>query len=506
MLTDPLNACLRSAWLPRFGLVLLCYPLFFYGLGDRDLWSSHEARSAQNAQGILDGGSWLLPRLFDGRVEMQKPPLFYWTVSVIGIVSGGELTPFLVRLPAALAGLLLVLAVHEVLRRRGRPEAGLLAGVMLSTMLRFTWISRVARIDMPLSFSIGLALMAFYLGCRARERDAWWVSRRWWLLGYFAIAVALLLKGPIGLILVAVGAGAYLLCERRHLGAALLSFAWGLPLVLTIVGPWYWLANESTQGEFAQEFLWRHNLQRGLGGDEQLDSHVHPCWYYLFHLGADIFPWSLVLPWTVWQSWRQRLWRKDAELAFGALWFLGMLFFLSMMKYKRPEYLLPAYPGLAIWFGGYFSPKHSQRGNELNQVPTRWLVPGVVSLAIAMSVGWIVYIGWVMPKLEPARELRSFAYEARQRVPQPGLILIFRVDSHALVYHLGRPTERLWEWENLDIWACQPTKMYVIMPQSWAGQWQEFLEAGRLYPVLTTDDVAGMPHEDKLVLFCTQPP
>src|SRR6266498_5001398 len=61
-------------------LLVLATFLFFYRLGERDLWSSHEARAAQNAQNMLDDGSWGLPRLHDRRPELQKPPLFYWLV------------------------------------------------------------------------------------------------------------------------------------------------------------------------------------------------------------------------------------------------------------------------------------------------------------------------------------------------------------------------------------------------------------------------------------------
>jgi 4-amino-4-deoxy-L-arabinose transferase-like glycosyltransferase len=499
MLTQslPLNG-----WWPRLLLLLLSYPLFFFGLGDRDLWSSHEARAAQDAQGILDDGNWLLPHLYDRRVEMQKPPLYYWAAALAGKMAGGEVTPLLVRLPAALAGLFSILAVYELLRRRGQPWAGLLAALILATMLRFTWDSRVARIDIPLSLVVTVAMLTLYLGCQARLQQRWWASRGWWALGYLSMAASLLLKGPIGLLLVAAGAGPYLLWERRHLRGVQLSLLWGIPLMLAVVGPWFWMANEATQGEFAREFLWRHNFQRGLGGDDQLDSHLHPWWHYLARLWFDMAPWSLLLPWAAWQCWRLRFWREKPEAVFGGLWFLGMLCFLSLMKYKRAEYLLPAYPGMALFLGTLLE----HRLQAFSWPRLKWAMTGLATLVLVSAGGWAVYASYVVPQLEPTREMRSFAQAVRQRVPRPAMVLIFRVDSHALAYHLGKPVELLWQWENLDIWACQPTKVYVIMPQQWAEQWPQFLEAGHLYPVLTSDEVSAVPREDKLVLFCTQPP
>src|SRR4051812_27273302 len=109
---------------PCFGLCLFCGLLFLSGLARRDLTSSHEARAAQNAQMILDEGAWLVPRLFDGHLELQKPPLYYWLVALIAWVRGVPVDAWAVRLPAALAGLTTVLILYGLGVRTGRPLAG----------------------------------------------------------------------------------------------------------------------------------------------------------------------------------------------------------------------------------------------------------------------------------------------------------------------------------------------------------------------------------------------
>src|SRR5207237_5421308 len=107
--------------------------LFFHRLGHRELYSSHEARAAQNAQRILDTGEWGLPVLFDGQADLQKPPGYYWLVAAVGWLNGGRVDPWAARLPAALAGLLTVLMVFGFLRREGRPTAAWVAAVALAT-------------------------------------------------------------------------------------------------------------------------------------------------------------------------------------------------------------------------------------------------------------------------------------------------------------------------------------------------------------------------------------
>src|SRR5262249_43206113 len=164
-------------------VLLLCLvpavALFFWRLGDRDLWSSHEARAAMDASSLLEPGSDGLPRLHDGRLELQKPPLYYWLVAGIAWLTGG-VDGLAVRLPAA-AGVVAVVTLALALGWR-RPVAGLVAGLVLATGIHFPWLARIGRIDMPLTLTVTTAALAFALALRSH--------RPWPLLlaGYLACA------------------------------------------------------------------------------------------------------------------------------------------------------------------------------------------------------------------------------------------------------------------------------------------------------------------------------
>src|SRR6516162_9307698 len=115
-------------WLSSF---LLCASvslwlalLFFYGLGKRDLWNSHEARAGMDARAVLDEGRWLVPRLHDGHPELQKPPLYYWCVASAGWIRGGHVDAWAVRLPAAVAGVGCLGVLTLLGWRRGRLAEG----------------------------------------------------------------------------------------------------------------------------------------------------------------------------------------------------------------------------------------------------------------------------------------------------------------------------------------------------------------------------------------------
>jgi 4-amino-4-deoxy-L-arabinose transferase-like glycosyltransferase len=511
----------RPAVAAIFSMIVLCvlsYPLFFHHLAERDLWSSHEGRAAQDASVILETGRWGLPRLYNGWAELQKPPLYYWLVAAIGKLRDGVVDGWSVRLPATLAAVGSMLFVLFFGWRRGRPVAGLLAGLFLATMAHFTWMARVGRIDTPLSLAVAVTLGCYYLAYEARRQGGRLVAG-WLVLAYVAMAVAVHLKGPVGVMLPAVVIALHQLFEGeftkgeaawprwkrvlRSLPRVVHSLGlwWGLPLVLLLVLPWFLWVNHETHNEFFRVFFLRHNLQRGLGGDEQFEAHFHPWWFYASRLAIDLQPWSMLLPLAVWFLWRRGWWRADPDARFGAVWFVSIVVLLSIFEYKRADYLLPAYPGAALLLGCV-----ADRWLEaLASWKRRMAWSAFAAIALALAVGWMIYVDALLPRWETAREHRSFAEEVRRRVPRPGLVILFRVEVHDFVYHLGRSVDRIWEWENLDIWACQPVPVYVVMPESELENWPAQLEAGRLHPIVTNSELVGIPHEQPMVLVCTRP-
>ena len=116
---------------------------------------------------MLDTGEWGLPVLFDGRADLQKPPLYYWMVAAVGWVNGGVVTEWVARFPAALAGLACVLLVYAFLRAEGRPTAAIVAALALVTANHFTGISRI--------------------GVRHRDID---LNPMWYVAGYTRLKLA----------------------------------------------------------------------------------------------------------------------------------------------------------------------------------------------------------------------------------------------------------------------------------------------------------------------------
>jgi 4-amino-4-deoxy-L-arabinose transferase-like glycosyltransferase len=486
-------------------LVPLCWMLFFHHVAVRDLWSSHEARAGMDAQTMLDDGDWVMPRLYNGRPELQKPPLYYWLVALIAKAGGSHVDAWAVRLPAAASALLCVLAVYGFGRLRGRPIAGLVAACILATAVQFTWLARIGRIDMPLTLTTTLAIVGFYVALQ-EERRRW----PWLMLAYLAIAMGILLKGPLGLVLPVGVLSAFLLAEGKRLRIwrparwpgliHRLGLWWGLPLVAILTFPWFIAANQATQGEFFHEFFWHHNFERAAGNSPLFEHHgTHPWWFYGSQFAAEFLPWTPVFAVAVWCFLRWRLWNGDSEARLGMVWLLTIMGLLSLSSFKRADYLLPALPGAALLLGCVAE-------RWLAGAKPAYLIGSFALVLVLCCVGWLIKVNWGLPTEESELSGRPFAEEIRRLAPQPERILFFRTESHVVAFHVGRPLDILVKWELLKAWSARPYASFVVMPVTWFKELPADFPKDRLEVVLYQEDLTGARRHEPLVLLKTRPP
>jgi 4-amino-4-deoxy-L-arabinose transferase-like glycosyltransferase len=385
-----------------------------------------------------------------------------------------------VRMPAALAACGCVLLMFAWGFARGRPLAGFIAALMLATALHFTTLARTGRIDMPLTLTVALSLVSFVQGYQRRQSQGRRAGWGWFLVGYLAIAAGVMLKGPIAVVLpLTVGVAWWVIACRKDgiRSIARYDLHWGIPLVLMLTVPWYWWANWQTDGEWFRVFFWFHNVERGLGTEDKLRA--YPFWFYGPQLLRDLLPWSLLLPLGLIHVWRNR---GDKDACFGAVWLMAMVLLLSCMRFKRADYLLPAFPG-ATWMLGCAAE------SWYRQNPGRRLVVAGFSTIIALIVGlWLGYIAMVIPGLEETRTHRRFAEEVRRHTADK--VFFFQAEAHNVAFRLGPPVRTLLEWENLDVWAAKPQSIHVVMSPECAKEWRQHLKAGTLEVLATSEGLA----------------
>lgn len=486
-----------AAYQPLLFFAFVAFLLFFR-LGHRDLYSSHEARAAQNAQRMLDTGEWGLPILFDGQADLQKPPGYYWLAALAGWLNGGTLTEFETRLPAALAGLLTVLMVFGFLQREGRPTAAWIAAAALATAVHFTAIARTARIDVPLACAVTASLLLLY-------RYSLWAA--------LPIAAGILLKGPIALALIGPTAFLWMLVKPAD------GRRWALPLACTLGVllslPWFLWVNHITQGEFYRVFIVHHHVERFAGTSPALAS--HPWWYYAPRFAVDFLPWTpalLFLCAWMYRGRRAELARRasegcripslarranDVHYRFGLIWFAAMFVVLSTAHFKRADYLLPLYPGAAMALGCAAEAWLATRTARTVRFG-KWTFAVIFGGALA---GWQIMSFVVEPAEQAKEEKRAFATMIREQAPQPNEVLLFRTEPHLLAWHLGRPVLSRVEWHDLRDFCESPGDHFVVLPPEYVWYAQHHVRR-KLVEVARLEDYTADKPPRPLVFLRTE--
>src|SRR5262249_6440258 len=127
------------------------------------------------------------------------------------------------------------------------------------------------------------------------------------------------------------------------------SLAGAVAIGIVIALPWYLWANAETDGDYFRVFFIYHHLNRAFGGAPTLAG--HPWWDYLPRFAADFLPWSPGLAVAIAACFRSDVLKQDRLARLGLVWLLVMIAILSCSRFKRADYLLPAFPGAAIFLG-----------------------------------------------------------------------------------------------------------------------------------------------------------
>jgi 4-amino-4-deoxy-L-arabinose transferase-like glycosyltransferase len=164
--------------------------VFFFHLGSYGLGEPDEARYAEIAREMLSTGSFILPHL-DYVIYIEKPPLLYWTTSLAFHFLGTN--EFAARLVPALSALAGVATTYWFGQRVFDHRRAILAAAILTACPLYATMAQVLTTDMLLTALLSVAFFAGFL--------QWREGGRWWLAAYVAAALAVLTKGPVGVVL-----------------------------------------------------------------------------------------------------------------------------------------------------------------------------------------------------------------------------------------------------------------------------------------------------------------
>ncbi len=365
----------------------------------------------------MQGGSFILPMIDRQGNPARKPQFYAWmltgTMKLLEAGGGEPYTDFVFRIPTILAAGGSVALIYLLGCRWFDRRAGLFAGAFWLTCLHMNKLLYLATTDMLLGF--------WLLGCwfcvdRLTFHPA---GRRWaWLMGFWTCMIAAAITKGWGLVnVVVVGLFLALACGfgpgfsvlrrvRRFRKAKLfvrlvgrrwwamirrVHLGWGLLAMGLVMVP-LWYAMLQIGGQAFREKMYFEVVQRITGTGEHAPhaaSLPGAVWLLYNTLPASIAAVGalLLVPWRRWLG-------RRSPLALPVWWVLAVLLAFGVPAGFRPDYLLPAYAGVALLAGWAVTETARRWDGEVARHVRRVLQavpfvigPAVVGLSAAYLLG-----------------------------------------------------------------------------------------------------------------------
>lgn len=339
---------LRSPWLwLGLGLILVYIQGLFLDIMDVDA-----AQYASISMEMLQNGQWLQVQ-HRGVDYLDKPPLLLWLSGISYALFG--MSNWAYKLPSLLSAFAGVWAVFGFTQRHYSRQKARQAAFMLASCMGMMVITNDVRTDtMLLGFS----------ACAVWQLSEYQATRRWLNLfgGFGFIGLAMLAKGPIGLVMPAFALGTHLLIQRDW--RSIFQWKWlpGLAFTALILGPMCWglwqqfdlhpekVVNEKTGVSGLRFYFWEQSFGR-ITGENVWKNNASGFYFMHVYLWA-FLPWCLLLPSALWRAFRRaNLFQKAAYetqeyYALGG--FLLTFIALSQSQYKLPHYIFITLPWAAV--------------------------------------------------------------------------------------------------------------------------------------------------------------
>jgi hypothetical protein len=317
------------------GVAIFCLVLlYFWGNGTLPVTAPVEVNYAQTAKEMLAAGDWLSPQIY-GNYWYDKPIFFYWELVAAFSVFG--VTDFAARFFPALFATAGLALTYAFARRLYDAQTAFWSTIILGTGVLYAVLAKLILTDMSLFLFFGGTLAAFFIGYRERRRGYFYIA-------YACAGLAVLTKGPIGLLLPGLIILVFLALERDLSALRRICIPTGLLVFAAVCAPWYIYMYLAHGADFVNTFLGIHNVLRAT-----VSEHAKwDVWYFYLGIYAiGMFPWSFALPLALYRAWRIRP-LIDVRTLFLLVWAIIVPLFFQCMATKYPTYSFPAFLPTAI--------------------------------------------------------------------------------------------------------------------------------------------------------------
>jgi 4-amino-4-deoxy-L-arabinose transferase-like glycosyltransferase len=270
-----------------------------------------------------------------------KPPPRCWKPTTSAFSAAENRGIWAYRIPSLLGALLAAAACAWGAAALFDPRTGLLAGSILGATFLLSTEAFIAKTDAALCGSTTLAMAALakmYADSLAGRKPTNWTKLAFWS----GLAVAALIKGPVGLLTVIMAALALWAWDRKGAWLKDLGWGWGLILFAGVVLPWAMMITVATDGAFWGTAIAGDLAPKMAGGQE---GHSGPFGYHALISPLLVYPATLLLPAALAVAWKGR---AEPGVRFAVCWLVPTWLMFEILPTKLAHYTLPAMGGMAM--------------------------------------------------------------------------------------------------------------------------------------------------------------
>ncbi|RYF94629.1 MAG: glycosyltransferase family 39 protein [Caulobacteraceae bacterium] len=304
---------------------------------DRD-----ESRFAQATAQMLETDDYVSIN-FQDQPRDKKPVGIHWlqaaSVAMFSNVEDRDIWPY--RLPSLLGAMLAAAACVWGARAFWSERTALLAGAMFAASFLLSTEAFIAKTDAMLAGCTTLAMAALarqYAAHRGLLTTGWRTKLLLWL----AVALGILIKGPVILMVLLLALAALWAWDRQARWMKDIGWGWGLVLILAICGPWAVAISVATDGAFWGSAIGGDLAPKLVGGHER---HGGIFGYHLLLSPFTLFPYGLLIPAALVLGWTQR---REPGVRFALCWLVPTWLIFEILPTKLFHYSLPAH-GALFW-------------------------------------------------------------------------------------------------------------------------------------------------------------
>lgn len=363
------------------GLLIVCYFIFFFNIGNYPLMDVDETRYVSMARDMFHCKDFLTLYL-NGEFFFEKPPLYFWG-ECLSFAIFGKVTEFTARFPVALYGTLSTLLLYFTGKKIVSRRFGVISALILATTLEFVVLAKFAILDIVVTTCVGFSVMFGFLTQFVQDKNKKYM---WWLFYIFS-GLAVMAKGIPGFVVPF--AVMFFVTIANKTFKQVFKPQYILPgflLFFLIVLPWHLIMFKIHDPLFFHEYIIKHHIERFLNSNEI--NREQPFYFYILTVLWGLVPWifsAIAVGITKLKSIKKfnvtELSNPQKYLLFNAIAFVVTMLFFSSSSTKLITYILPVYFFTAcilgfVWEDYMFNKKYEKPINI-----TVYILGGICILA-----------------------------------------------------------------------------------------------------------------------------